>query len=93
MYTSPYKAPLLFPCINEWWEYVTVKPEDNNITVLSKGSSKGLTASIPDGGQCAPISMVGDNALWKKVQKMAKKNKASDTMNNPTPIFKPLCTA
>jgi hypothetical protein len=24
---------------------------------------------------------------------MAKKNKASDTINNATPIFKPLCTA
>jgi len=24
---------------------------------------------------------------------MAKKNKASETINNPTPIFNPLCTA
>jgi hypothetical protein len=37
--------------------------------------------------------MVGENALWKKAQNIAKKNKASDTMNKPTPIFKPLCTA
>jgi hypothetical protein len=21
---KPYKAPLLFPCIKEWWAYVTV---------------------------------------------------------------------
>lgn len=91
--SNPYKAPLLFPCIKEWWAYVTVTPEDNSITVLSKGNSKGLTASIPLGGQWAPISIVGDNALWKKAQKIAKKNKASDTINKATPIFKPLCTA
>jgi hypothetical protein len=28
--------------------------------------------------------------LWKNVQKMAKKNKASDTINKPTPMFNPL---
>jgi len=31
--------------------------------------------------------------LWKNAQKMAKKNKASDTINKPTPRFKPLWTA
>lgn len=45
------------------------------------------------GGQWAPISIVGDNALWKKDQKIAKKNNASDTINNATPIFRPLWTA
>jgi hypothetical protein len=34
--------------------------------------------------------MVGDNALWKNVQNIAKKNKPSDTINKATPIFKPL---
>ena len=90
---KPYKAPLLFPCINEWWAYVTVTPLDNNITVLSKGNSKGLIASIPIGGHWAPNSTVGDKALWKKAQKIAKKNKASDTIKRATPIFNPLCTA
>ena len=32
--TKPYKAPFLFPCIKEWWAYVTVTPDDNNITVF-----------------------------------------------------------
>ena len=91
--TNPYKVPLLFPCIKEWWAYVTVTPDDNNITVLSKGYSKGLIASIPIGGHWAPNSTVGDNALWKNAQKIAKKNKASDTINKATPIFSPLCTA
>ena len=52
-----------------------------------------MIASTPIGGHWPPISTVGDKALWKKVQKIAKKNNASDTMNNATPIFKPLCTA
>jgi hypothetical protein len=47
---KPYKAPLLFPCIKEWCAYVTVTPEDNNITVLSNGNSNGLIGSIPRGG-------------------------------------------
>ena len=61
--------------------------------VLSKGSSKGFIASIPIGGHLAPNSIVGDKALWKKAQNIAKKNKPSDTINKATPIFKPLCTA
>jgi hypothetical protein len=50
-------------------------------------------ASIPIGGHIAPNSIAGERALWKNVQKIAKKNKASDTINRPTPIFNPLCTA
>ena len=61
--------------------------------MFSKGNSKGLTASIPLGGHWAPSSTVGDKALWKKAQNIAKKNKASDTINKATPIFKPFCTA
>lgn len=93
MYINPLSAPLLFPCISEWWLYVTVTPEDNKITVFNNGNSKGLIDSIPKGGHFAPSSTVGDNALWKNDQKIAKKNNASDTINKPTPIFKPLCTA
>jgi hypothetical protein len=61
--------------------------------VFIKGSSKGSIASIPIGGHIAPNSIAGERALWKNVQKIAKKNKASDTINRPTPIFNPLCTA
>jgi hypothetical protein len=57
--------------------------------VLSKGSSKGLTGSIPKGGHWAPNSTVGVKALWKNAQNIAKKNKASDAMNKITPKFKP----
>jgi len=91
--TSPYKEPPLFPCIKEWWANVTVTPDDNKITVLSNGNSKGLIASIPIGGHWAPNSTVGDKALWKNAQNIAKKNNASDTINKATPIFKPLWTA
>ena len=31
---APYNAPFLFPCIKEWWEYVIVTPDANNITVF-----------------------------------------------------------
>jgi len=91
--TKPYNDPLLLPCIKEWWAYVTVTPDDNKITVFNNGNSKGLIASIPIGGHIAPNSTVGERALWKKVQNIATKNKASDTINRATPIFKPLWTA
>jgi hypothetical protein len=90
---EPYKAPLLSPWIKEWCAYVTVAPLDNNITVLSKGNSKGLTGSIPRGGHWAPKSTVGVKALWKNAQNTDKKNKASDSINNITPKFNPFCTA
>jgi hypothetical protein len=48
--------------------------------VLSKGNSNGFIACIPFGGHCAPNSTVGDKALWKNAQNIAKKNKASDTI-------------
>ena len=93
MYSTPYKALPLAPLIKKWCPYVTVKPEPSNITVFINGNSKGSMASIPIGGHIAPNSTVGDSALWKNVQKIAKKNKASDTINKPTPIFNPLWTA
>ena len=61
----PNSTPFLLPCINEWCAYVTVAPEDSNIIVFNKGISKGFKGSIPAGGQCAPNSTVGANALWK----------------------------
>ena len=61
--------------------------------VLSKGNSNGLMASMPKGGHFAPSSMVGDKALWKKAQNIAKKKSASDAINKPTPMFKPRWTA
>lgn len=91
--TSPIKAPSLLPCINEWCEYVTVIPEDNNIKVFNKGNSKAFIDSTPIGGQNIPISAVGDKELWKKVQNIAIKNNASDTINKATPKFKPFFTA
>jgi hypothetical protein len=42
---------------------VTVTPDDNNITVLAKGISKGLIASIPFGGHIPPNSTAGERLL------------------------------
>ena len=64
-----------------------------SITVLRRGNSKGFIGSIPIGGHWAPNSTVGVKALWKKAQNIAKKNNASDTINNITPKFNPFCTA
>jgi hypothetical protein len=93
VYNKPYKALLLFPFIKKWCAYVTVNPEESKITVFINGSSKGSIASIPIGGHIAPNSTAGERALWKNVQNIAKKNKASDTINKPTPRFSPLWTA
>jgi hypothetical protein len=89
----PYKAPFLLPCINEWCAYVIVTPDDNNKIVFNNGNSKGFTACIPNGGHWAPNSTLGEIALWKNAQNIAKKKKTSETMNNPTPKFNPFCTA
>lgn len=91
--TIPIRDPSLLPWITQWWAYVIVKPEESNKPVLSKGSSKALTESIPAGGHCEPISAGGDKALWKKAQKMLRKNNASLTINKETPMFRPFCTA
>jgi hypothetical protein len=61
--------------------------------VLSNGNSNAFIASIPIGGQLAPNSTVGESALWKYAQKIAKKNKASEIINIATPILRPFCTA
>ena len=68
-------------------------PEDSNIIVFNSGSSKGSIASTPVGGQSLPTSTVGDRALWKYVQNIARKNNASDIMNKATPMFIPFWTA
>jgi hypothetical protein len=57
--------------------------------VFNKGNSKGFIASIPIGGHWAPNSTVGDKALWKNAQNIARKNKASDTINKATPKLRP----
>jgi hypothetical protein len=62
-----------------------VAPEHNSIIVFTKGTSKGLKASIPLGGQMLPISIVGAKLAAKKAQKKAKKNITSLTMKSIIP--------
>jgi hypothetical protein len=75
-----------------WCAHVTVIPEHNKIIVLSRGISIGLNVLIPAGGHDAPISIVGDNLLWKKPQKNDTKNNTSDTINKIIPHFSPFTT-
>lgn len=88
-----YKAFSLLPFIKEWCEYVTAIPDVSSIKVFNKGNSKASIDSTPEGGQNIPTSAVGDKELWKKVQNIAIKNNASDTINKPTPKFRPFFTA
>lgn len=90
---APNSPLLLRPCIKEWWQYVIVTPDASNIAVFSRGNSKAFIASIPTGGHWPPNSTVGDRALWKYAQNIARKNNTSDTINKATPMFKPLWTA
>ena len=55
--------------------------------------TKGFTGSIPAVGHWAPNSIVGVSALWKNAKKIAKNNKASQTINKSTPKSSPFCTA
>jgi hypothetical protein len=52
---------------------------------LTRGTSNGLKASIPFGGQIFPISTVGAMLAAKNAQKKAKKNITSETMNRIIP--------
>lgn len=69
-----------------------VIPEDNKIIVFNKGIWKGLNVIIPFGGHIAPISIEGDNLLWKKAQKNDTKNIISEIINKIIPYFNPLIT-
>jgi hypothetical protein len=64
---------------------VIVAPEQSKIKVLTNGTSKGLKASIPLGGQMLPISTVGEILAAKNAQKKAKKNITSETINKIIP--------
>jgi hypothetical protein len=66
-----------------------VIPDANRIAVFSKGICNGLNGLIPCGGHIRPISMDGDNLLWKKAQKNEMKKKISEIMNKIIPIRKP----
>ena len=75
-----------------WWAQVTVTPEARSTAVFSSGTLNGLSGWIPAGGQQHPSSGVGDNLLWKKAQKKAKKNSTSDVINKIIPHRRPVVT-
>lgn len=69
----------------EWWDQVTVQPDNNKMSVFKKGISHGFKTLIPFGGQIEPISTVGAKLVWKNAQKKAKKNKISEMIKRITP--------
>ena len=78
--------------IKAMWAHVMVAPDERRMVVFSIGTSKGLMASIPTGGQTLPTSTLGLKDAWKKAQKKAKKKKTSEQMNSTIPIRMPLST-
>ena len=81
-----------FDSIIAWWAQVTVAPEERRMVVFKRGIWNGLKGWIPKGGQYIPISILGDNLLWKKAQKKEKKNNTSDKMKKIIPQRSPVTT-
>jgi hypothetical protein len=81
----------LFPCKNEWWAQVIIKPADNNNTLFNKGKLQQSIALIPTGGQFAN-SMEGFIDEWKKAQKKEPNNNTSVYKNIINPNFNPSLT-
>lgn len=67
--------------------HVTETPDLSKIIVFIRGILRGLNLSILRGGQSIPISWLGANLWWKKLQKNLMKNKISEVMNNIIPYF------
>lgn len=75
-----------FLLIIEWWDHVIVRPEEIKMIVFIRGISNGLKGLIPNGGQCWPISNLGDKDEWKYDQKKEKKKRISEIINKIIPI-------
>lgn len=67
-------------------------PEDKRITVFKRGIWKGLKGTTPIGGQPIPNSTLGDNLLWKNLQKKEIKKKISEIINKIIPHLRPFIT-
>lgn len=68
-----------------WCAHVTVIPDEIKIRELSRGISSGLNGLIPRGGHLNPNSILGDNELWKNLQKNEMKKNTSDTIKSIIP--------
>lgn len=93
VYFRLFCASILSPRIMQAWHHVTVTPDNNNKQVFNKGTFQGLNGIIPNGGQTAPIQILGERLEWKKAQKKEIKNIISDTKNKTKPNRKLFCTA
>jgi len=75
-----------------WCLTVIVTPEESRIAVFNSGTLIGFKGLTENGGHIKPDSIKGLSELWKNVQKKAKKNITSDTINRIIPIFNPAWT-
>lgn len=74
------------------WAQVMVAPLDSKIVVLRRGTSNGLMALMPVGGQILPTSIFGLKEEWKKAQKKARKKNTSEEIKRTIPIRIPSST-
>ena len=85
-------ASIHFEPITAMCAQVIVAPLDNSTVVFSRGTSKGLIATTPEGGHTVPISTLGLNEEWKNAQKNAKKKQISLVIKRIIPIRIPSST-
>ena len=91
------KAKLTFDSIHidrlsAIWAQVTVAPLASSKVVLRRGTSYGLTDSMPLGGHPPPTSTFGLNEEWKKDQKKEKKKQTSLVIKRTIPMRSPPST-
>ena len=70
---------------NDICAHVIVAPLESNNVVFNRGTSYGLIAFTPAGGQRVPVSIFGLREEWKKAQKNARKKKISLIMKRHIP--------
>lgn len=75
-----------------WWDHEIEIPEEIKIVVFKRGISNGLKGIIFIGGHILPISIFGDNLLWKNAQKKEIKKKISEIIKRIIPNFNPITT-
>ena len=61
---SDWFACFRLPSIMLWWAQVTVTPDARSTAVLRRGTSKGSSGVMPEGGQQPPMSGVGLRLEW-----------------------------
>ena len=90
--TNPIWASIHLEFIIDICAQVIVAPLESRTVVFNSGTSKGLRALNPTGGQTVPVSTLGLREEWKKAQKKAKKKQISLEIKRSMPTRIPSST-